>query len=282
MKSFSLLTAGLLGAIALQACSAPPDAANSSSNAFQGKLVVTGSSTVAPLASEIAKRFEDQNPQVRIDVQTGGSSRGIADARKGLADIGMVSRALTEEERDLQGFAIAQDGIGIILNQANPVAELTDEQVVQIYTGKLQNWQQVGGEDAPITVVNKADGRSTLELFLKYFQLEPTEVSAQVIIGDNEQGIKTVAGNEEAIGYVSIGAAEVAQTNDVAIKLLPVGGVEASTETVQSGTFPISRPLTLVVQEMPQGLTQRFIEFAQSQEVADLVEQQNFVVVQPR
>lgn len=282
MKSFSLLTAGLLGAIALQACSAPPDAANSSSNAFQGKLVVTGSSTVAPLASEMAKRFEDQNPQVRIDVQTGGSSRGIADARKGLADIGMVSRALTEEERDLQGFAIAQDGIGIILNQANPVAELTDEQVVQIYTGKLQNWQQVGGEDAPITVVNKADGRSTLELFLKYFQLEPTEVSAQVIIGDNEQGIKTVAGNEEAIGYVSIGAAEVAQTNDVAIKLLPVGGVEASTETVQSGTFPISRPLTLVVQEMPQGLTQRFIEFAQSQEVADLVEQQNFVVVQPR
>ena len=88
------------------------------------KLVLTGSSTVAPLAAEIGKRFESLHPNVRVDVQTGGSSRGINDARAGLANIGMASRALKENEADLLSFTIALDGISMIINQANPVTSL--------------------------------------------------------------------------------------------------------------------------------------------------------------
>src|SRR5262249_48034346 len=95
-----------------------------------GKIVLTGSSTVAPLAAEIGKRFEALHPGVRVDVQTGGSSRGIADARQGLADIGMVSRALKPEENDLHAFAIARDGVCIIVHRENPVRTLTDQQVI--------------------------------------------------------------------------------------------------------------------------------------------------------
>ncbi len=114
---------------------------------LSGRLTLTGSSTVAPLVAEIGKRFESLNPGVRVDVQSGGSARGIADARSGLADIGMVSRGLKSEEEDLKSFAIARDGIGMIVHRDNLVPTLSDEQVIAIYTGRLADWSEVGGAE---------------------------------------------------------------------------------------------------------------------------------------
>ena len=243
------------------------------------KLVITGSSTIAPLMVEIGRRFEAENPGTRIDVQTGGSSRGVRDASQGLADIGMVSRALKPADGPLLPFIIAHDGIGLIVHQTNPVQELSREQVIAIYTGKITRWAEVGGPDLPITVVSKAEGRSTLELFLAYYGLENTQIRAQIIIGDNEQGIKTVAGNPGAIGYVSIGTAEYDIEQGVAIRLLPVEGVAATRENVSNQTFPLSRQLNLVTAEKPEGLAKTFIDFAQSDTVADIIEDLYFVPI---
>ncbi len=246
-------------------------------NHSKNRIVLTGSSTVAPLASEMARHFESLHPDVRIDVQTGGSSRGIADARRGVADIGMVSRALSDEESDLRSYSIARDGIAIIVHKNNPITKLESEQIKSIYRGRLSNWSQVGGRDAPITVVNKADGHSTLGLFLAHFDLRSNQIKADVVIGDNEQGIKTVAGNPNAIGYVSIGTAEYDVSHGVMIKLLPLNGVAASSAHVRDGTFPLARPLNFVTKNAPQGLALAFIEFAQSGQVHDIIRQQYFV-----
>jgi phosphate transport system substrate-binding protein len=273
------LIIGLATCVSLQSCSLVNKDANNNVNQLSKKLELTGSSTVAPLAAEIGKRFESEHPGIRIDVQSGGSSRGISDARQGVADIGMVSRSLKSEEKDLKAFSIARDGVTIILHKDNPIKTLNEQQIVDIYTNKVSNWKQVGGQDGAITVVSKAEGRSTLELFTHYFKLKNTEIKAQVIIGDNEQGIKTVAGNPNAIGYVSIGSAENSVANGVVIKLLPINGIAATTANVQNGTFPISRPLNLVTKTEPQGLAKDFINFAQSNKVSDIVKQQNFVVV---
>ncbi|MCP2728802.1 phosphate ABC transporter substrate-binding protein [Limnofasciculus baicalensis] len=274
MKQFiALISIGLAACFLLESCGKSP--VNESSKA--GKLVLTGSSTVAPLAAEIGKRFESQHPGVRVDVQSGGSSRGVTDARQGLADIGMVSRALKDEEKDLQSFAIANDGVGIIVHKDNPIQSLSDAQVTSIYTGKVTNWKNVGGKDGTITVVSKAEGRSTLELFTHYFKLKNSDIKAQVIVGDNEQDIKTVVGNLNAIAYVSIGTAEYGITRGTPIKLLPVSGISATTEDVKNGTFPISRSLNLVTKTQPEGLAKEFIDFAQSTEVQDIVKEQNFV-----
>ncbi|WP_205619965.1 phosphate ABC transporter substrate-binding protein [Dasania marina] len=240
-------------------------------------LTLTGSSTVAPLAMEIAKRYESQHPGVRIDVQMGGSSRGINDTRMGLAGIGMVSRALKPTEQDLTSFLIAMDGIGIILHKSNVVSALSDAQIIDIYTGKINNWQQLGAADLAITVVNKAEGRSTLELFLQYFTLKNSQIKAQVVIGENQQGIKTVAGNPGAIGYVSIGTAEYEQALGTPIKLLPMAGHAATVESVAKGDYPLSRQLNLVVSTEPVGLLKNFITFAQSTAVKDLIAAQFFV-----
>lgn len=243
------------------------------------KLVLTGSSTIAPLAAELGKQFEAAHPGVRIDVQSGGSSRGIADTRQGLADIGLVSRGLKDDERDLTPFLLARDGICIILHKDNGVAELTDNQIVAIYTGKAANWKDVGGRDAPITVVNKAEGRSTLELFCQYYKVKNTDLQAHVVIGDNAQGIKTVAGQPNSIGYVSIGNAEVEAKQGTAIKLLPCKGVPASIDSVIAATFPLSRELNLVTKQAPEGLVKEFLDWALSDKVHDLIREQYFVPI---
>jgi phosphate transport system substrate-binding protein len=239
--------------------------------------VVTGSSTIAPLMSEIGRRFEQGHPGVRVDVQTGGSSRGVADARKGVSDIGMASRAAKPDEGDLQWFPIALDGIALILHASNPVKELSADQVRGIYRGEIQNWSEVGGADLPINVVHKAEGRSTLELFLAYFKLEAAEIKPDVVIGDNQQGIKTVSSDPAAIGYVSIGTAEFEIKRGTPLQALPLAGVPARIETVRAGRFELSRPLSLVTAKAPEGLSKELIDFARSPEVRDLIEAQFFV-----
>ena len=254
-------------------------AASCSAQEAPKKLLLNGSSTIAPLVLEIAKRFEAAHPGVRIDVQTGGSGRGITDARQGLADLGLVSRALKDDEKDLLAFPIAMDGVAVILHASNPVASLSGEQIVGIYKGDIVNWKQVGGKDAPITVVNKAEGRSTLELFCHHYKLKNSEIKSHVVIGDNQQGIKTVSAAPDSIGYVSIGTASFEAGNGTPIKLLPIGGVAATLESVKNGSFPLSRPLNLVARGVPDGLVKDFVEFSRSAAVHDLVRGQFFVPI---
>ncbi len=241
------------------------------------RLILTGSSTVAPLVAEMGKRFEKLHPGIRIDVQTGGSSRGIADVRSGTADLGMISRPLKTSESKLLPFLIANDGIALILNRTNPVKTLSHQQVIDLVTGTYNSWESVGGLKQRISVINKAAGHSTLELFLNHYGLKNSQIHASVIIGDNQQGIKLVASNQNAIGYVSIGAAAFAVEQGVAIKLLPANGIEATVEQVQQGKFPLIRPLNLVAKTAPEGLAKQFIEFAQSSAVSDLIADHYFV-----
>lgn len=256
-------------ALALAACSKGGETSQ--------KLVVTGASTIAPLMSEIGKRFEEKHPGVRVDVQTGGSSRGVNDARQGLNDIGMVSRLANEDEKDLVFIPIAVNGVAMIVHSSNTVQELSPDQVRAIYRDQINNWSEVGGPDLPITVVHKAEGRSTLELFLKFFKLEPAEIKAEVIVGDNAQDIKSVATDPSAIGYVSVGTAEFEMKRGTTLKALPLEGVPPTTEAVREGKFPLSRPLQLVTAKPAEGLVKELIEFAASPDVRDLVEGQFFV-----
>jgi phosphate transport system substrate-binding protein len=225
---------------------------------------VTGSSTIAPLASELGKHFERSHPGVQVNVQTGGSSRGIADARQGLAEIGMVSRAATEAERDLKWFTIARDGIGVIVHRGNALSTISKRQLADIYTGRVKSWGALGGDDRPIIVVSKAEGRSTLELFLQFLDLSATHIKAHTIIGDNEQAIKQIAGSPDAIGYVSIGTAEYHMRAGTPVKLVQVEGREASSDAVAEGTYPMARPLSFVTLGPPRGEVLEFIEFARS------------------
>jgi phosphate transport system substrate-binding protein len=240
-------------------------------------IVLTGASTVAPLVAEIGKRFEALHPGVRVDVQTGGSSRGIRDSRKGLADIGMVSRPLNDNEHDLKAYTIALDGVTMIVHRSNPVTALSRQQIIDIYTGKISDWSQVGPGSGAILVENKAEGRSTLDLFLEHFKLKSPDIRAAVVVGDNQEAIKVVSGNPRAIGYVSIGAAISEAAVGTPIKALPLDGVEPTIDAVMRRKFPLMRELNLVVRQTPEGNVKNFIAYAGSEQATDLVKELFFV-----
>jgi len=238
---------------------------------------ITGSSTLAPLVAELAAAFERRNPSYRIDVETGGSSRGIADVRRRTADIGMVSRALRADEPDLKGHLIARDGVSLIVHASNPVAVLSRDEIVGIFTGRLTNWRELNGTDLDISVVHKADGRSTQEVFLAHFGLRSADITPSVVIGDNQQGIKTVASVPGAIGYVSIGAAQQAVEDGGALRLLPLDGVEPTADAVRHGAFPLSRNLLLVTSGPSSDAASAFIDYVRSSETDETIREFSFV-----
>ena len=244
------------------------------------RIQLSGSSTVGPLAEEIGKRYEKLNPDVRIEVQTGGSSRGIAEAKSGLADIGMSSRALKDSETDgRMAWPIAMDGVCFIVHADNPVSSLSRSQLLSIIKGDVDNWKQFGGADESIVFINRAAGRSELELVTKFFDVGAADLNADLVAGENQQGIKMVATNANSICYMSVGASEDAVSNGEAIKTLPLEGVAATISNVESGAFPLSRPLIFVTGDQPSKSLTDFIEFAQSEEVVDLLRELSYVPI---
>jgi phosphate transport system substrate-binding protein len=259
----------LAGVLAASCQPAPPPAVTN--------LVVTGSYGMAPLVRDIGKRFEEEHPGVRVAVQMNGSERGLTDTRQGLADLGMLARRLRPDELSLHAFPIARDGVALIVNQRNPVKELTDNQVVRIYRQTISTWKQVGGNDAPIFAIRLVEGRSARSLFLDYFQLTNNQTQPHRLVGDNQEGIEAVALKSNAIAYVSLAAAETARAAGKRIRLLSIQGVAATTANLRDGRYPLSRPLQLLTRDEPQGLMREFISFAQSEAVRDLVEKYHFV-----
>lgn len=155
------VTSGLIAALAA-ACvglsAAVAGEPGRSSASPTGQLRIAGSSTMAPMITEVAKRFQAQHPGVLIDVQSGGSGRGIGDVREHRAHIGMASRALSDKESDLYSFAMARDGVALAVHKDNPVRNLSQQQVVDIFTGKITNWREVGGRNAAIIVMAPKEG----------------------------------------------------------------------------------------------------------------------------
>jgi len=166
----------------------------------------------------------------------------------------------------------------MIVHADNPITELTRQQIIDIYVGKINSWSELGGPDEQIVVINKAEGRATLDLFLEHFGLKSTDIQADIVAGDNEQDIKAVTGNPFSIAYVSIGNAEYDIKAGVPIRLLPLEGVQATSENVAAERFPMRRPLNLVVSKQPEGLVLDFINYARSADVRDIVESFYYVV----
>ncbi|MEZ4323107.1 MAG: phosphate ABC transporter substrate-binding protein [Myxococcota bacterium] len=237
-------------------------------------LTLAGSSTIRPLAEVAAERFEAAHPGQRVSVQGGGSGVGVSAARSGLADIGMVSRSLKDDEADLEKVTIARDGIALIAHASRAGTTLTTQQVFDIYTGVVSTWP----DGAPITVVNKEEGRSTRELFEHHFHIERFRDDL-VVIGPNGQAISTVASDPDALAYVSIGSAAQAEADGIPVRRLGVDGIAATVASVRDGSWPLSRELNLVTHGAPGPVAAEFIAFLGSPAGQALVVAEDFVPV---
>jgi phosphate transport system substrate-binding protein len=274
LSIFAFVLSTCLGCISLQAVEKLPAKATVPAS---GKLLITGSNTMAPMIGAASKRFSTLHPGVQIEVQTGGSGQAIDDVMKGKADIGMASRSLTNKESDLYSFAIARDGICLVVHKNNPVRSLTSRQVSDIYTGKIDNWSKVGGKNAPVVPINVSEGLGSSDLFTRYFGIKYADVKAPIVVSGNLERVKALIENPNGITYMSVGAAQQQMDTGAPIKTLPTDGVAATTKNIRSGNFPLSRPLLLLTKGVPTGLVKEFITFSLSSQVTDIVSQHDFV-----
>ena len=241
------------------------------------KVTISGSTSVGPVVEILGEDFESKNEGISIEVQHIGSSAGIKNAIEGTSQIGMASRDLKDEEKasGLKETQIAIDGIAVITNKNNEVKDLTLEQVKDIYTGKITNWKEVGGKDAPIVVVSREDGSGTRDGFQENVGFESEELTKDAQISDGSGNIKsTVEGNENAIGYISFGYV------DDNVNALTIDGVELTTENIKNNTYAIARPFLFVSKEdniSEEGT--KFIEYILSDEGQKIVEEKGFISV---
>ncbi len=235
-------------------------------------LVVSGSQSFAPLIRDIADRFQAIHPGVRVDIATNPADRMIAETREGLVDVALLGRALRSED-GLRGVEIARDGIAFIVHPSNLVPAPDERQLVGLLTRPYTDWNDVGDGAGRVVVVGVVDGRALRTSLLQRFQLTSASVPLDLPLYHNAQVIDAVSHNPRALGYVSL--ASVGKTQ--AVRLLPMRGVDATTENLRSGRYPYARPLVVVTRNQANELASEFLEFAQSPEVRALIERHGFV-----
>ena len=237
---------------------------------LSGAVSLNGSTSMEKVVGVLGEQFMADNSGVSVTYDATGSGAGIEAASNGSADIGLSSRALKDEETasGLVGTTVALDGIAVIVNANSKVADLTVEQIAQIFTGEITDWSLVGGVAGTISCIGREAGSGTRDGFESITGTKDACKMDQELTSTGAV-IEAVAGNPNAIGYASLSSVEGKDT----VKAVTVGGVECSEATVLDGSYAIQRPFVLVTKEGTalSAQAQAFFDFATSSTASDLI-----------
>lgn len=240
---------------------------------LSGTITESGSSTVQPLAEKLANAFMAQHRNVKVIIQGGGSSLGIKAASDGTVDLGASSRELAPSDPVVVAHPLALDGIAIIVNPANPVSNLTKDQVRDIYSGIITNWSQVGGPDQNIHLSAREEGSGTRTAFEDLVMDDFTVVKKAILQPSSGALIQVVKSDPAAISFVSFGYL----SNSV--KALKIDGVAATEANVKSGAYPIVRSLYFLTKTEPEGLVKEFLGFCAGPDAEAIILSEGYVTV---
>ena len=252
-RSFLTVCGAVAAAAALTACggsassaaasstsAAAGSTASSTAAALSGNVATGGSTSMKNVIAALTEGFAEVEPGVTVSYDPTGSGAGITGATDKTLDIGLSSRALKDDEKaDVEGTTIALDGIAIIVNNASKVEDLTVDQLKQMFTGEITNWSEVGGDDGEIVLIGREAGSGTRDGFESIVDVKDSCKYAQELTATGAV-ISAVEANPLAIGYASLSA--VGDT----VKMVTVGGVECSEETVKDGSYEVQRPFVFV------------------------------------
>ena len=277
-RSFLTVCGAAAAAAALTACGGSASSAAASSTAvgstasstaaaLSGNVAAGGSTSMKNVIAALTEGFAKVEPGVTVSYDPTGSGAGITGAADKTLDIGLSSRALKDDEKaDVDGTTIALDGIAIIVNNASKVEDLTVDQLKQMFTGEITNWSEVGGDDGEIVLIGREAGSGTRDGFESIVDVKDSCKYAQELTATGAV-ISAVEANPLAIGYASLSA--VGDT----VKMVTVGGVECSEETVKDGSYEVQRPFVFVTNKSVtlSEQAQAFFDFATSADAADLI-----------
>lgn len=223
-------------------CGSNEDESGNGESTGKTTVSISGSTSVGPLMLKVQENYEAVNENITLEVQENGSGAGIKDVINGVSEIGMSSRELkSDESSQVDGTIIAHDGIALLVNPNNKVTNITLEQVKDIYTGKITNWKELGGEDKPIVVISREEGSGTRDAFQEIIGYKSEELIKDASIADGSGAVKTsVAGNENAVGFASF------EYIDESVMALKINDIEPTAENVKTGQYKLSRPFLLV------------------------------------
>ena len=207
---------------------------------LSGSISMVGSTSMEKLANALSEAFMEEYPDVTVTAEFVGSGAGIEAVTNGTADIGNSSRSLKDEEKaaGVVENVVAIDGIAVCVDPANEVADLTKEQLTNIYNGTVTNWKEVGGADEPIIVIGREAGSGTRGAFEELVDLKDACKYANELDSTGAV-IAKVASTPGAIGYASLDAL------DDSVKALSLEGVEATAENIKAGNYFLSRPFVM-------------------------------------
>ncbi len=241
---------------------------NSESAKLTGTVATDGSTSMEKVIGALGEAFENHNDGVTFTYNPTGSGSGIQAVQEGRCDIGLSSRNLKEEEAagGLEATILAYDGIAVIVSPENPVVDLDVETIAKLYTGKITNWKDVGGNDAPVVLIGREAGSGTRDGFESITDTKEQCQYRQELTSTGDV-ITAVAQNPDAIGYASL-----ASLKD-SVKAVTVGGVAPTEDTVKDGSYVIQRPFVLVTRKDTalSDAAQAFFEFATSPDAAELI-----------
>ena len=279
-RSFLTVCGAVAAAAALTACggsassaaasstsAAAGSTASSTAAALSGNVATGGSTSMKNVIAALTEGFAEVEPGVTVSYDPTGSGAGITGATDKTLDIGLSSRALKDDEKnDVDGTTVALDGIAIVVNKASKVADLTVDQLKKMFTGEITNWKDVGGDDGEIVLVGREAGSGTRDGFESIVDVKDSCKYAQELTATGAV-ISAVEANPLAIGYASLSA--VGDT----VKMVTVGGVECSEETVKDGSYEVQRPFVFVTNKSVtlSEQAQAFFDFATSADAADLI-----------
>jgi len=250
-------------------------ASTSAPTVVAGKFTAAGSTSVQPLAETLAGAYMAANQNIEITIQGGGSGVGVKSAKDGSAELGMVSRDLTDEEKPgLTVYTIAKDAIVVIVNPEVAVDGLSKAQVRDIFAGTITNWSEVGGPDKPITVVAREEGSGTRGAFEEMVMGKEAIIVANAILqSSNGALLNTVASTPDSIGFLSLGYV------DSSVKVLSIDGIAANKENALGGKYPIVRPLSFISQGDATGAIKGFLDWVLSPDGQQIVSDQGYIPV---
>ena len=225
----------------------------------QTGITLAGSTSVQPFAEMLAEEYMKLHPGTNINIQGGGSTAGIEAVKARAANIGMSSRELTINEKQVvEEITIARDAIAVIVNPKNPVRDLTLKQLQDLFSGKTTNWKKVGGIDNSVIIVTREEGSGTRGAF-EDLVMEGALISAKALVMDSTGAVREiVAQTPYAIGYISLGLV------DERVIPIKVGGIPATRENLLEGKYLLARPFLLVINRPLSPLAEDFIKFALS------------------
>ena len=235
-------------------------------------ISIAGSTTVQPISDRMAEAFMEKYG-INVTIQGGGSGTGIKMVGEGTVDIGASSREIKEEEKekyDLNIYPIAIDGLAIIVHPSNKIENLTLKQLRDIFSGKIRNWKELGGEDREIVLVIRAEGSGT-RAFFEERVMGNVSVSRRALQKPSNGSVKaSVSGNENAIGYIGAGYI------DDYVKAVRIEGIYPDPENIRSGKYALSRKLYYITKEESEDV-KLFLDFVLSEEGQKIVEEKGFI-----